>query len=307
MSGVVLARRAFSHEPTTRNHERPETVNSKPQRLFVAAGALLLFALPGVAHANGEVKTYTYQQQTGCQGVTTYTWWDNMCDAFHDTVTASNTFFADGQVVNSGSPRPELDADLVAGATDTTGLDDADVAMICAHGADQGANGWRHTTHSSWNGMCSAQRQNMSLGDRDLEQLFMSSCNSMDKDDTGVWNDGADPTANGVHGTHGFHGVMYISSSEVSRYDDAADDALTVSISSGWLWSLYSNDWNGSSSGTDDQCPVTVHWGATQADALDRLYDSTLVSSHFDSENPRARYYARWGVNGCDPRADVPW
>src|SRR5690606_37900194 len=192
---------------------------------------------------------------------------------------------------SGGSRGPLVDADLVAGATDTTGLNDADVAMICAHGTDQDANGWRSSLEVSW-GTCTAARQHMSLGDADLEELFMSSCHSMDKDDTGVWNDGANPTANGVHGTHGFHGIMYISSSEISRYEDAADDALYVSISSGWLWSLYSDDWNGASAGTFDQCPVTVHWGATEASALNRLTSGTLATSLGDSENPRANWAA---------------
>jgi len=275
--------------------------------LLRITSAVLLLAMPVVADAAGEVKTFTHQRQTTCQTVTTYTSWDDMCDSFHDGVTASSTFFGDGQSVNFGSRWRHTDADIVANAGDTTHLDDADVAMICGHGYDQGANGWRTTMDSTWSGDCSARRQHMSLGDLDLEQFFMSSCNSMDKEDTGVWNDGADPTANGTHGTHGFHGVMYVSTSEVSRYDDAADDALNVTISSGWLWSLYDNDWNGSASGTNDQCPVTVHWGATQADALDRLQNSTLITSHHDSENPSANWYARWGVGGCDPAAEVPW
>lgn len=270
-------------------------------------GALLVICTPMLTHAAGEVKTYTAQRNTTCQTVSTYTNWDNMCDAFHDGVTASGSFFADGQVVNSGSRQPHVDSEIVAGGTDTTGLDDADVAMICGHGYDQGANGWRTAMDGSWNSDCSTRRQHVSVGDQDLEELFMSSCNSMDKEDTGVWNDGAEPTANGVHGTHGFHGVMYISSSEISRYDDAADDALNVSISSGWLWSLYDNDWNGTNPGTDDQCPVTVHWGRTEADALRRLQNDTLITSLGDSENPAPNWYARWGVSGCDPRADVPW
>lgn len=283
-------------------------MNLTPRRLIGTFGVLLFVGAPSQAHAvAGEVKTYTYQRQTTCQTVTTYTNWDNMCDAFHDGVTASSTFDTGGQVVNSGSRQPEVDDELVAGGTDDTGLDDADVAMICAHGYDQGAAGWRHTTDSSWNSDCSARRQHMSVGDQDLEQLFLSSCNSMDKEDISAWNDGADPTANGVHGIHGFHGVMYISSTEISRYDDAADDALNVSISSGWLWSLYSDDWDGAGSGTDDQCPVTVHWGTTESDALDRLYDDTLITSYNDSDNPTPNWYARWGVADCDPAGDVAW
>lgn len=274
---------------------------------FSTVSTFLALCTPLLAHAQGEVKTYTAQRQTTCQTVTTYTNWDNMCDAFHDGVVASGSFVADGQVVNSGTRQVHVDANIVIGGTDTTGLDDADIAMICGHGYDQGSNGWRTTMDSSWGSDCSVRRQHMSLGDQDLEQLFMSSCNSMDKEDTAVWNNGAEPTANGVHGTHGFHGVMYISSSEISRYSDAADDALNVSISSGWLWSLYDDDWNGGSAGTDDQCPVTVHWGATEADAMDRLQNDTLLTSLGDSENPAANWYARWGVSGCDPAADVAW
>ncbi len=293
--------------PSTR---REQTVKNYKRNVFTAVGALVVMAMPIAAHGAGEVKTYTSQRNTTCQGVNTYTWWDNMCDSFHDGVTASNWFFSDGQWVNSQSRRPLLDSELIANGLDTTALDDADVAMICGHGYDQGADGWETAMDQSWVGAgnnCRAERQFMSVGDRDLEQLFMSSCNSMDKEDTTVWNNGAEPTANGVHGTHGFHGVMYISSSEVSRYDDAADDALNVSISDGWLWSLYSNDWNGAAAGTNDQCPVTVHWGATFADALDRLQNSTLKTSHSDSENPSPSYYARWGIGGCNPLGDVAW
>ncbi len=270
-------------------------------------GIALLVCAPIKAFAVGETKTYTHQLNTTCQGNNSYQNWDNMCDAFYDTLNATNSFDAAGQVISGGSRRALVDNDLVANGTDTTGLDDADVAMICAHGSDQGANGWSAAMEVSWGGSCTLARQHMSLGDTDLEQLFMSSCNSMDKDDTAVWNDGANPTANGVQGTHGFHGIMYISSSEISRYDDAADDALNVSISDGWLWNLYSDDWNGSSSGTFDQCPVTVHWGTTEGDALERLNDATLVSSLNDGDDPDANWFARWGVSGCDPNNEVAW
>lgn len=269
--------------------------------------AMLVACAPSLVSAAGETKTYTHQLNTTCQGVNSYQNWDNMCDAFYDTLNATSAFNADGQVISGGSRRALVDSDLVVNGADTTGLDDADVAMICAHGSDQGANGWRASMEVSWSNSCSLSRQHMSLGDSDLEELFMSSCNSMDKDDTGVWNDGANPTANGVHGTHGFHGIMYISSSEIDRYEDAADDALYVSISSGWLWNLYSDDWNGANTGTFDQCPVTVHWGETEASALNRLMNGTLVTSLADSANPRANWYARWGVRGCAPNNEVAW
>ncbi len=255
--------------------------------------------------ANGEVKAYTHKTPTASCEFAPRGPWDNMCQAFYSEVVASTVFDGDGHWNDSGNPSLFIDPNLVAGGADAINLDDADVAIACMHGADQGANGWRGKFRNSWSGDCNARRQNMSLGEVDLEQLFLSSCHSMNKEDTSVWNDGANPTANGVHGTHGFHGIMYISSSETPRYEDAADDAVNVKIWTGWL-SLYSDDWNGPGGDTDDQCPISVSWGDTEAEAMARL-DYNLVDSFNDADNPVAVWRARLGILGCDPDGKGPF
>jgi hypothetical protein len=255
--------------------------------------------------ANGEVKAYTQKTPTASCVFAPRGPWDNMCQAFYSEVVASPVFDGDGHTNDSGNPGLFIDPNLVAGGVDNINLDDADVAIVCMHGSDQGANGWSGKFRNSWNGNCSARRQDMSLGEVDLEELFLSSCNSMNKEDTNVWNDGPNPTANGVHGTHGFHGIMYISSSETPRYEDAADDAVNVKIWTGWL-SLYSDDWNGPGGDTDDQCPISVSWGDTGDEAMARL-DYNLVDSFNDSDDPVAHYRARLGILGCDPAGKGPF
>ena len=276
-----------------------------PTKARVMASECLFIAisLSSQVLADGEVKAYTQQTSTASCTFNTMQNWDNMCQAFYSEVVASPDFDGDGHWNDSGNRSLFTDPDHVLGGVDNINLDDADVAIACMHGADQGANGWRGTFRNTWNGTCPARRQDMSLGEFDLEQLFLSSCNSMDKEDTNVWNDGPNPTANGVHGTHGFHGIMYISSNETPRYEDAADDAVNVMIRTGWL-SLFSDDWNGAGAGTDDQCPITVAWGDTEAEAMARL-DYNLVDSLNDSDNPVANYRARLGILGCDPANDV--
>ena len=264
---------------------------------------LIAISLSSQVLANGEVKAYTQQTSTASCTFKTMQNWDNMCQAFYSEVVASPVFDGDVHTIDSGNRSLFVDPDLVAGGVDNLNLDDADVAIACMHGKDQGANGWSGKFRNSWNGNCSAKRQDMSLGEVDLEQLFLSSCHSMDKEDTNVWNDGPHPTANGVHGTHGFHGIMYISSSETPRYEDAADDAVNVTIRTGWL-SLFSDDWNGPGGDADDQCPVTVAWGDTEDEAMMRL-DYNLVDSLNDSDNPVANYRARLGILGCNPAGDV--
>jgi hypothetical protein len=279
----------------------------RPPRARAVESAVCLIAVsfaPHV-HANGEVKAYTHQTATAACTFDTMQNWDNMCQAFYSEVVASPIFDADGHTNDSGNRSLFIDPNLVAGGVDNTNLDDADVAIACMHGADQGANGWRGSFRNSWNGDCNIRRQHMSLGEIDLEQLFLSSCNSMDKEDTTVWNDGANPTANGVHGTHGFHGIMYISSSETPKYEDAADDAVSVSIRTGWL-SLFNDDWDGAGGDPFDQCPVTVSWGDTESEAMTRLnYD--LVESLNDEDDPVANWRARLGIGGCNPDNEVAW
>jgi hypothetical protein len=277
-------------------------------RARAAASAVCVLAVSFASHvlANGEVKAYTQKTPTDACPFSARPSWDNMCEAFYSEVAASPSFDADGHANDSGNPGQFFDPDLVAGGVDNANLDDADVAIACMHGSDQGLNGWRGTFRNPWsNGSCTVSRQNMSLGEVDLEQLFLSSCNSMDKDDTKVWNDGAEPTANGVHGTHGFHGIMYISSGEISHYEDAADDAVSVSIKTGWL-SLFNDDWDGPGGDADDQCPVTVAWGDTEAEAMARL-DYDLVDSLNDADQPVAHWYARLGIGGCDPASGGAW
>lgn len=272
-------------------------------RACASACLLIALSLSPQAFANGEVKAFTQQTNTASCSFKTMQNWDNMCQAFYNEVIASPLFDGDGHTNDTGNRSLFIDPDLVAGGVDTTNLDDADIAIACLHGSDQGANGWRGSFRNTWGGVCGAARQDMSLGDTDLEELFLSSCHSMDKEDTTVWNDGPNPTANGVHGTHGFHGIMYISSGETPRYEDAADDAVHVAIWTGWL-SLFSNDWDGAGGDTDDQCPMTVEWGDTADEAMTRI-DYNLVDSFNDSDDPVAHYRARLGILGCDPAGDV--
>jgi hypothetical protein len=276
-------------------------------RAMASAGLVIAISFSSQVLADGEVKAFTQQTSTTSCTFKTMQNWDNMCQAFYSEVASSSSFFGDGHTNDSGNSSLFTDPDHIAGGVDNLNLDDADVAIACLHGSDQGANGWRGSFRNTWNGAtnCSARRQDMSLGEVDLEQLFLSSCHSMNKDDTNVWNDGANPTANGVQGTHGFHGIMYISSGETPRYEDAADDAVNVTIRTGWL-SLFSDDWNGPGGDADDQCPITVAWGDTEDEAMSRL-DYNLVDSLNDSDNPVANWRARLGILGCDPAGKGPF
>ena len=237
--------------------------------------------------------------------------WDDMVDAWYDRLTVLPWYLSFLEWSRSGR---QADGDIVdsffADSTvahpwgeDFNNTDDADAVMIAMHGGnDSGDHRWYGTVRvdEPGTGDCEAYQGDMVFGDKDLEFLHLSSCNSMDYED---WWSEWSSSFDGLHQADGFHGVMWISSSYPTYYEDFALDALFMGMGDAWLDNLYIKD----ISGTDDQCPVARNVGSSSLDSLFRMDLEGYFIVGTDplglgvTRNHRARY-----IPGCDPNSEDP-
>jgi hypothetical protein len=204
-----------------------------------------------------------------------------------------DAFSRDGRSVNGSIANSWFaDASVVSWGADTARLDDGDAVMIGTHGADS-SGVWTGTMriNESGPGDCSLRRDEMEIGDSDLEFLHLSSCNSMDSNQWPNWW----RAFKGAHQVDGFHGFMWIGSSLVSNYRNFASDAFDGSISGAWL----DNHYVPNVSGSDDQCPVAYAVGANKADATNRLFHERYDNVFSDPMN--IGWWHVTYISGCDP------
>jgi hypothetical protein len=284
-----------------------------PSRLSAAitliTGGLVLTS-PLATQAAMEAKVYSITTwNAGCDG-STRDWWDNMANAWYNEITRKGTnilgwcigghcgdaYSKDGQLTNGNFVNSLFaDSGLVAWGNDHNHLDEGDAALIALHGFETGnVYGGALRVNEAGNGNCSVMRDEMRLGNSDLEFLHLSSCQSMDDNQWSSWWQ----SFNGLHQVNGFHGLMWIGSGMVNDYEDFADDAFSSSIADAWLDNMYIPN----VSGNDDQCPVAYAVGANSNDMWNRIATERYNRVHTD---PAVGW---WGVSfiaGCDPAAET--
>jgi hypothetical protein len=281
--------------------------SSRKTALWAATATAAAMLLPDVASAAFEAKMYAVTVwNAGCAGSTRATW-DDMVDAWYDEITddgfeifgicvsghCDDAFSRDGLVVDDSIANSWFaDASVVSFGADTTRLDDGDAVMIGLHGADS-SSVWSGTVRvdEAGAGDCSIRRDEMQIGDSDLEFLHLSSCNSMDRNQWSSWWQ----AFSRQHQVDGFHGFMWIGSGLISNYANFADDAFGGSISDSWL----DNHYVPNVSGSDDQCPVAYAVGANEADATNRLFNERYDNVFSDPAS--IGWWHVTYIQGCDP------
>lgn len=277
--------------------------------LAMGFGATLLAPAPAPAL---EAKMYAVTVwNAGCGG-STRNWWDNMADAWYDEITntgwsflgwcvaghCGDAYSRDGRQVNGNMVNSQFaDASVVAWGNDTAHMDEGDAVLIAWHGAESG-NVYLGSmrVNEAGGGNCTLRRDEMQIGDSDLEFLHLSSCQSMDDNQWSTWWQ----AYGRAHQIDGFHGLMWIGSGLVNDYSDFADDAFSDTIANAWLDNMYVPN----ISGNDDQCPVAHAVGANSADMWNRIgteqYDNVL------SDPSSVGWWGVTWITPCDPAAAGP-
>jgi hypothetical protein len=273
--------------------------------------AVLAVVLGGRLAEAQEAKVYAVTTwNAGCSGGTRDAW-DDMADAWYDEVTDSGfslfgwclwghcdeAYSRDGRLVNGGMVNSMFaDGSEVAFGNDSAHVDEADAALVAWHGAESG-NVYLGSmrVNELGSGDCTLRRDEMELGDWDLEFLHLSSCQSMDDNQWSTWWQ----AFGGAHQVDGFHGLMWIGSGLVGDYSDFADDAFDTTIADAWLDNMYRPD----ISGSDDQCPVAYAVGANSADTWSRIGSERY--NHVLSDPTNIGYWGVVFIGGCDPAAET--
>jgi len=278
-----------------------------PSARFGTACAALLAALgagpiAGTAHAL-EAQVYAITSwDYSCSGSTRNSW-DNYADNWYDDITNtdptpsghdSRAFSRDRRTVN-GSIADSwfVDSGTYAWGNDTTYLDEGDAAIVCLHGGESSGRWYgKVRINEAGTGNCKAWQGHMELGDRDLEFLHLSSCNSMDDNQ---WSDDWHESFDGLHLVTGFHGYMYISAFYVHDYEHFSDDAFNVSIADSWIDNLYRRNANL----IDDQCPVSYGVGPSESSLWTRMDYEQYDNVYSD---PSVSWWGCVYISGCDPQ-----
>jgi len=282
--------------------------------LLLAAGAFGLSSRPAIADDDAipkEAKMFAITTwDDDCIGSSRSSW-DDMVDAWYDKLTVLPSFLSFLEWSPSGR---QVDGDIVDGffadstvahpwGDDQNNTDDADAVMIAMHGAnDSTDHRWYGTVRvdEPGTGDCEAYQGDMVFGDKDLEFLHLSSCNSMDYED---WWPEWTSSFDGLHQVDGFHGLMYIYSWLPTYYEDFALDARFMSMADAWIDNLYVKD----ISGTDDQCPVARNVGSNSTDSFGRM---DIEGYFIVGTDPPGLGFSRYSrarfIPGCDPTAEDP-
>lgn len=284
-------------------------------KALLTAGIMFCVLLPAFtlhAEPRREAKIYVVTRwDAGCPGGQR-DWWDNMADAWYDEITDSGFSFLgwclwghckdaysrDGRQVNGNIVNSRFaDASVVTWGNDRRHLDEGDAVLVAWHGGEDG-DVYRGSmrVNEPGAGDCSLRRDEMEIGDWDLEFLHLSSCHSMDRNQWHEWWQAFD----GAHQVDGFHGWMWIGSGLVGDYRDFADDAFDTTIADAWLDNMYVPDiW-----GSEDQCPVAYGVGRTLVDLVLRMHGERYNNVHSDPTQ-----IGWWGaiyIRGCDPADEDP-
>ncbi|MBI2571817.1 MAG: hypothetical protein HYV63_32810 [Candidatus Schekmanbacteria bacterium] len=288
------------------------------------SSATLQGATPGTDSLEAKMYAITVWTDTECDSEDSdldRSPWDDMTQAWYDEITSSDhdIYFKDGSQVN-GTFNQTLLCDTHSGysdCADTSKLDDADAAIIATHGGDKDGH-WRGRMRSNASGRTdcrvdapdpnSGSDEDLFVGDSDLEFLHFSSCHSMDDDNIGntyrYFYDSSTSSSR-LHQANGFHGVMWIYSWEADNYEEFADDAYSVAISSAWQDNQYDGsvyDWENWE--YVEQCPVSYAIGSTGDDCETRLLNEQYDWQYGD---PEVQYTCYSYFDGCDPTDDDPF
>jgi hypothetical protein len=245
--------------------------------------------------------------------------WPDMVDHWYDEMGGhghtKDGQYTDGNMTIQRFCDPDWDADCL----DYLYADDADAFMVALHGSDSGDH-WAGTMRASWHGNCAldggGSADDLWIGDYDAEFIHLSSCFSADDDNLGgireAMYDPADSASSGAraHQWDGFHGIMWIGGGFDGDYEDFADDAHSIAMSSSWVSNLYSDtvdcswydpfNWFGT---CQEQCPVAYSIGSTESDALKRLNYERYNNVYSDPTGKS--WYAYRYVENCDSTGET--
>jgi hypothetical protein len=286
--------------------------------------AVMSCALPAEAERReAQVYAITTWDSGDCSG-STRSLWDDMGDAWYDEITyigfelfgwcwwghCDEAYSRDRRMVNGNiGNRLFTDPDMMSCGDDSLYVDDADAAMICMHGGDDSGY-WRGSLRVD-DGCDDCKinaRDELRVGDWDLEFLHLSSCHSMDDNMVAnawrVFYDPYDSPGNGrrLHQLDGFHGCMWIGSSFISDYEDFAEDAFDMSIRDAWIDNMYRTGINAENY---VQCPIAYAVGEDCSDCLDRLHHERYDNVYGDPGDIGCYCYTYY-VN-CDPACEDAW
>ncbi len=293
-------------------------------KLVVVIGVIAVLCCAAPASAT-RLEAHMYAITTwdgGCSG-STRSLWDDMGDAWYDEITyvgfsmggwcwwghCDDAFSRDRRWVNGSMDNSMFtDPDSRACGTDYDYVDDADAAMICLHGGDDGGY-WRGSlrTDDGCDDCKIEARDELSVGDVDLEFLHLSSCHSMDDNMIAnawrVFYD-SDSAVNGrrLHQLDAFHGCMWIGSSFIDDYEDFADDAFDMSIKDAWMDNMYRTNINAENY---TQCPIAYAVGTDSADCFDRLENERYDNVYTDPGT--LGYYCYYYYSNCTPACETRW
>ena len=249
--------------------------------------------------------------------------WDDMGNAWYDEITddgfsigswcwwghCDDAYSRDRRMINGNIGNGLFcDPDSISCGRDYNYVDEGDAAMICTHGGDD--NGY-------WSGVARINdgcddcrinaRDELRVGDFDLEFLHLSSCHSLDDNMIAnawrIFRDPNDSPSNGrrLHQLNGFHGCMWIDSYFISNYEYFADDAFDEPIKDAWMDNMYRTNVNGQYT----QCPIAYAVGSSSSDCFNRInnerYDRVF------SDPGTIRYYCYYYYPGCDPACESAW
>ncbi len=280
-------------------------------RLTLVTAALLVAAAAPALGTGGtyEAQLYGITEWTSTCSGGSRSWWDDMGDAWYNEITDSgfsifgvclwghcdDYFTRDRRWVNgSMSANPFTEQNTFTCGRDRTYVDEGDAALIFTHGGDDGLY-WRGLMrYRDCNDDCYINaRDELRVGDYDLEFLHLSSCHSMD--------DNMIPQAyrifgdDRLHQVHGFHGCMWIGSSLVDDYRDFADDGFEMPVALAWMINHYHINIVDS----HDQCPIAYAVGSNADDCFSRLTGERYNAVRSDPSS--IGYYCYYYYEGCDP------
>lgn len=223
-------------------------------------------------------------------------WWDDMCMAWRHKMGDKGW---EQWWNNFSLVRAQKFADnsrVAWGADDNwNGMDAGEAAIICTHGGHSAATGWSGSMHTDDGNGCSINTTQMNVGPAsggNLRFLHLSSCNSINWNELGMW---WGPAAGRVHVITGFHGYMWIGSGYVDEYRELADHGFTSGVARVWMDKMHHVDhWYNS---WETVCPIALGFGENAAQSSNALNEK--YNDRWPDRAAGSMTYTWW--SGCDP------
>lgn len=243
-----------------------------------------------------QARSFAITKWDGNCGGSQRDWWDDMCMAWRHRMGANGweQWWNNFHLVRA---QKFADNSRVTWGQDDTwnGMDAGEAALICTHGGHSAATGWSGSMHTDDGNGCSINTTQMMAGPAsggDLRFLHLSSCNSMNWHELGMW---WGPAAGRVHVITGFHGYMYIGSQYVDEYDELASEGFSSGVGKVWMDKMHHiSHWYNSWSTV---CPIALGFGETSAQS-----DNALNERYNDRWPDRASNWMTYmWKKDCDP------